>query len=131
MVLSNTETAPPSSYVQPTDSLSNVASSQKPLSQTEQSPTVDTLPRSHSSTSSTSGRLRSHRQAVYYEDVPFIEEDDYSQNDSDTQEDYEPSDSVDSNKLDVIPVSPKSQASDVAPPEAYGLPPGWQAAYGE
>ncbi|KAJ2960317.1 hypothetical protein NQZ79_g4269 [Umbelopsis isabellina] len=131
LVLSNTEAAPPSSYVQPPDSISNVTSSQDPLSQSEQSSTGDTLPRSHSSASSSSGRLRSHRQAVYYEEAPFIEEDDYSQNDSETQEDYEPSDSLDSNKLDVIQASPKSQASDIAPPEAYGLPPGWQAAYDE
>ncbi|KAM3583946.1 hypothetical protein VKS41_003910 [Umbelopsis sp. WA50703] len=129
LVLSNAETASPS-YVQPSESLSNVTSSQDPLSQSEQSSTVDTLPRSQSSVSSSSGRLRAHRQAVYYEETPFIE-DDYSQNDSETQEDLDPSDSFESNNLDVTQSSPKSQISDIAPPEAYGLPPGWQAAYDE
>jgi len=87
------------------------------------------VPRNHSPYSATSeSRLRANRQAVYYEDGPFVEDD--------NDDDLVPSlgmvheDTLGGLNVNTEPSSPHSQASSIAPPESYGLPPGWQAAYG-
>lgn len=96
----------------------------------EQQPnTLDTVPRRHSPFHPTSeNRLRSHRKAVYYEEAPFIDDD--IQQEEDTPLELGTSDIPKAN-LNVEHSSPSSQTSSIAPPEAYGLPPGWQVAYGK
>jgi hypothetical protein len=97
----------------------------------EQSSSDAAVPRSHSPHSAASeSRVRTNRQAVYYEEGPFIEDD----NDDN---DLIPSLGMDQKDIsggglnvNTEPSSPHSQASSIALPEAYGLPPGWQAAYG-
>ncbi|KAH8547625.1 hypothetical protein BGW37DRAFT_510228 [Umbelopsis sp. PMI_123] len=92
--------------------------------------TSDSVPRSQSpySSASESRRLRAHRQAVYYEDSPYL--------DDELQKEFIPNPGLGQNEasglgVNTEPSSPLSQASSIPPPEAYGLPPGWQAAYDE
>ncbi|KAI8577242.1 hypothetical protein K450DRAFT_252900 [Umbelopsis ramanniana AG] len=101
-------------------------------SQSEEENTSDAaVPRSHSPHSAASeNRLRTNRQAVYYEEGPFIE-DDNDDNDLIPSLGMGQKDTSGGLNVSTEPSSPHSQASSIAPPEAYGLPPGWQAAYDE
>ncbi|GAB5586726.1 hypothetical protein Unana1_01626 [Umbelopsis nana] len=113
------------------ESLSYTLSNDSLVDSDQQQAPLDVVPRSHSSFSSSSeNRLRSHRKAVYYEEAPFIDDDGEDESDTAAQE-FGTNESLSAPKLNTGNSSPGSQASSIAPPEAYGLPPGWQVAYDE
>jgi hypothetical protein len=113
------------------ESLSYTLSNDSLVDSDQQQAPLDVVPRSHSPFSSSSeNRLRSHRKAVYYEEAPFIDDDGEDESDTAAQE-FGTNESLGAPKSNTGNSSPGSQASSIAPPEAYGLPPGWQVAYGK